>query len=255
MKKRYMRFISIVFMMFCYFNKTISVSAIGDDTDATENCIMGKCSKEQKEALILAIILISTAVLIFIIKYIWLSSKEKRKINKILSKSNIDKKTFLNQAFQMFCDVQVSWMDFDYNRLKVLLSDELYNTYTALLESLKSKKQKNIVGDFELIGIRLIDMNEDKNVYIAKVQLEVKSIDYIENIETNEMVKGKDKRKTKCVYMLTFIKRREDIEKNICQKCGNPVNNNTGICDYCKSRFVNETYDWVLSNKQIIMKR
>ena len=46
-------------------------------------------------------------------------------------------------------------MEFDYNKLKEILSDELYNPYEVDLEVLKTKNQKNIMKDFELFESKL----------------------------------------------------------------------------------------------------
>ena len=38
--------------------------------------------------------------------------------------------------------------------------------------------------------------------------------------------------------------------------CGAPVEgNSTGICEYCKSKLVNDNYDWVMSKKEKISER
>lgn len=57
----------------------------------------------------------------------------------------------------MFIHIEESFMNFDYDRLRVLLTDELYNMYYNWLESLKLKDERKIMSDFTIRGIELVD--------------------------------------------------------------------------------------------------
>lgn len=81
-------------------------------------------------------------------------------------------------------------MEFDYDKLKELLTDELYNTYEMDLEVLKTKNPKNIMKDFELVNIKMISLEESNDIYIAKVIMEVKFIDYVENKDSHIILRG-----------------------------------------------------------------
>ena len=170
---------------------------------------------------------------------------------------NFDIEEFNFKAYQMFYDVQMAWMEFDYDKLKELLTDELYNTYYMQLETLKIKNQKNTMKDFELIDSKLVDLKEENDKYIAQVVLNVKFFDYIENINTNRVLRGTSRTKVDNTYILTFIKtKKESNNENICPQCGSSVKgNSTGICKYCKSKLINQTYDWVMAKKEIIKQK
>lgn len=64
--------------------------------------------------------------------------------DKLKEISNFDKEQFLNQCLENFIKLQKAWSDFDYNEMRMLLSDEIYNNYVSLLTTLSLKKQKNI---------------------------------------------------------------------------------------------------------------
>ena len=56
--------------------------------------------------------------------------------------------------------------------------------------------------------------------------------------------------------MLTFERTKIETEENICPQCGAPVDgNSTGICEYCKSKLINDNYDWVMSKKEKISQK
>ena len=174
------------------------------------------------------------------------------KANKVIP--NFDIEEFNFKAYQIFYDVQMAWMNFDYDKLKELLTDELYNNYVMQLDALKLKNHKNTMKGFELIDSYIIDLKEENGKYIAKVYLNVSFYDYIENSNTGVILRGASNRKINNTYILTYIRTKEEnSEINICPRCGAPVEgNSTGICEYCKSKLINETHGWIMSEKQKI---
>ena len=186
--------------------------------------------------------------------------KEKRikelesKINSIMP--TLDIVEIEESTYKIFYEVQIGWMNFDYDKLKELLSDELYNTYVMDLDVIKLKNQKNVMKDFELVYCELIDIKEENNNYIIKVQLEVKFYDYIEDISSHKVLRGTSKRKLDNTYILTFERTKCETKHSICPQCGAPVEGNaTGICEFCKSKLVNDNYNWVMSKKEKIDQR
>jgi len=177
------------------------------------------------------------------------------KANSIITDFNIEDFNF--KAYQIFYDVQMAWMDFDYDKLKELLTDELYNSYVMQLDALKVKNHKNTMKGFELINSCLFDLQEENGLYIAKVYLNVKFYDYVENEKTGMILRGTPNRKLNNIYKLTFIRTKEETNNiNECPRCGSTVQGNaTGVCEYCKSKLINKKYDWVLSKKEKINQR
>jgi len=169
---------------------------------------------------------------------------------KIIPGFNIEEFNF--KAYQMFYDTQIAWMNFDYDKLKSLLTDELYNTYVMDLESLKLKNQKNTMKEFKLINSCIFDLKEENEIFIAKVFLNVEFYDYIENVGTGNILRGSDRIKVNNAYVLTLTKlKNESNNMNYCPRCGAPIEaNSSGICEYCKSKLVNQNFDWVISKKE-----
>ena len=175
--------------------------------------------------------------------------------NKIIPNFNIQEFNFY--AYQLFYDTQIAWMNFDYDKLKELLTDELYNSYVMQLDTLKIKNHKNTMKEFELINSHIFDLKEENDIYIAKVYLNVKFYDYIENVNTGMILRGTTNRKLNNIYVLTLIKSKELTKNmNICPSCGaNVAGNSTGICEYCKSKLINKNYDWIISKKEKISQK
>lgn len=170
---------------------------------------------------------------------------------------NFDIEEFNFTAYQIFYDVQMAWMNFDYDKLKELLTDELYNNYVMQLDALKLKNHKNTMKGFELIESYIFSLKEENDRYIAEVCLNVRFIDYVENIKTGMILRGTPNRKLNNVYKLTFIRTKEETNNiNQCPQCGAPVEgNSTGVCEYCNSKLINDNYNWVMSKKEIVRQK
>ena len=71
------------------------------------------------------------------------------------------------------------------------------------------------------------------------------------------ILRGTPNRKLNNIYKLTFVRTKDESNNiNICPQCGAPVEgNSTGICEYCKSKLINNNYDWVMSKKEIVRQR
>ena len=167
---------------------------------------------------------------------------------------NFNKDVFLTQAYNNFIAVQNAWSEFDYNALRKLLSDELYNTYHSQLVALKAKKQKNLMSDFDEKNIDITDFKVDDNNISIKVSLTVSFFDYVVDKE-EKVVRGTKSFKLTNSYDLTFIstlKSQNSKKKKNCPSCGAPLDDTaSNACTYCNSTIVFENHDWVLSKKEI----
>jgi hypothetical protein len=165
-----------------------------------------------------------------------------------------NKKEFLNKANDVFINVQNAWSEFDYKKLRSLLTDELYNTYHTQLVALKAKKQKNIMSDFETknIDITNIDVKGDK--ISLTVALTISFYDYVVDKDDN-VTRGTKSYKLTNSYNLTFVSTLNEKEKNKernCPSCGAKLENaSSNVCPYCNSTVVFESHDWLLSKKEI----
>jgi hypothetical protein len=168
--------------------------------------------------------------------------------------AGFNKDEFLKLAFDNFVAVQNAWTEFNYDKLRSLLTDELYNTYHTQLVALKAKKQKNIMSDFETknIDITNIDVKGDK--ISLTVALTISFYDYVVDKDDN-VTRGTKSYKLTNSYNLTFVSTLNEKEKNKernCPSCGAKLENtSSNVCPYCHSNVVFENHDWILSKKEI----
>lgn len=155
------------------------------------------------------------------------------------------------KIFNIYKDIQVAWMNFDTDTIRKLTTDELYNMYKSQLETLKLKKQQNIMEDIELIDVKIIDIKEENKVITVDAYLNVKCYDYVIKENTKEVVRGKDNVKINIKYKVSFVKSAiNNNKKEKCPNCGAPVDIiSSAKCPYCDSTLVKNASDYVMSKK------
>ncbi len=162
------------------------------------------------------------------------------------------RESLVNKLYEKFVEVQKAWMDFDYDKLRELCTDELYNTYYSQLEALKVKNGKNIMDNFELIVGDIIGLTKDENLITVTMLLKVRFHDFVINNKTKKVIKGRDDVMMENTYNLVFVKASEEVD-DTCPNCGAKLKNTTsGKCEYCGSDIVINPKDFVLTKKNII---
>ena len=169
--------------------------------------------------------------------------------NDILEKYGIDDKEKLKQdLYNKYVDIQESWMNFDYDKLRTLLSDSLFNMYKQQLEALKLKDEKNMMHDFEYIDSKIYDISEKNNTLTLKVYLNVKMYDYVVD-RYNNVVKGNKNKKIDIHYEIVFEK---SLSKSVdtCPNCGGKITDyESNKCPHCKAIIINNSKEFVMSKK------
>ena len=159
-------------------------------------------------------------------------------------------------AYNKFIDIQNAWMEFEYDKLRELCTDELYNSYVAQLDVLKLKNGKNIMSNFVVNGTRIIDVIEEDDKVTVKVFMNVSFFDYVINTTNNQVTRGNKNVKVINNYIMTFVRSKNVSSQMItCPNCG--ASNQlvtSGKCEYCGSTLVADANDFVLSKKTNVNK-
>ena len=162
---------------------------------------------------------------------------------------DFDEDKFKEKAYELYQEIQVAWMNFDKDSIRKCVTDELYNTYSAQLSTLKIKNQKNIMKDFKLLNSSIIGMEIKEKMVSLTIKMKVECYDYVVDKE-GKTLRGNDKQKVIYEYTMTFNKGVSD-RPNKCPNCNAPLDNvNSSKCPYCDSNIINEGYDWVLAKKE-----
>ena len=156
-----------------------------------------------------------------------------------------------HMAFENFVAIQNAWMEFDYDKLRELCTDELYNTYTSQLDTLKIKNGKNIMSDFDQEEIKIVGINKQNKLVTVEVYLRVTFYDYVINQKSKEVIRGTKDRKLTNNYEMQFVRKQDNSKKKTkCPNCGAEIDTVTSTkCEYCGSTIVVDANEFVLSKK------
>ena len=210
-------------------------------------------------------IIILIIIIIFVIvadreykKTIKKVNEEQKKIVEDIKKyiPDYDEETYKNKFYNIYVNIQEAWMNFDYDVLKNLTTDELYNMYSMQLDTLKTKNQQNIMSDFKLVGFRLENVTNDNGILNIETRMTVLMYDYLIDTNTKKIVRGTKKQKLYIQYMITFVKSNSNNIEIKCPNCGTKLDITTsGKCPYCNSEVVVAPNDFVMSKKENIGQR
>ena len=170
------------------------------------------------------------------------------KNNEILKSMGIDPEELKEELYQNFIDIQLAWMNFDYDKLQELCSDELYNSYKKELEVLMFKNDQNIMNSFHLKEISIENVIEQKDYLEISIYLDITFKDYVIDRSTRKVIQGNKWNKIHNEYHLEF-KKNKNVLSN-CPTCGSKLENYTNNCSCCGSIIPNNHRNFVLFIKE-----
>lgn len=166
----------------------------------------------------------------------------------ILSKE--EEKELIDILYNNYIEIQNAWMNFDYDKLKELCTDELYNMYLSQLNILKYDNRQNIMDDFGLLRSKIISYIDVNNSNLIRVYMKVTLRDYIVDIKTGEVVDGNKHKYIVNNYYMEFIKNNNFNQKK-CPGCGASLTDvSKGKCPYCRHIITNVSDKYLLCKKK-----
>ena len=169
---------------------------------------------------------------------------------------SFDANKFLLNGYGIFVRIEEAWMNFDLEKVRDCITDEMFNMYESQLTSMEMNGEQNIMKDFRLLNRAITQASKQNNMLQVKARYTVEFYDYIINRNTKAVVRGNSNRKIRMVYEFTFIKDIENKKLDKCPNCGAEINiNSAGICKYCNSKLVDDSKDWVMSKKVSLLQQ
>lgn len=172
------------------------------------------------------------------------------------------KDTYAMAVYELYRDIIDGVQKENYEFLRDVLSDEIYNNYLMGIKLSKDRQVKNVVADMKPTFSKLISLIVKDGTEVAKVWLRVSYIEYALDMtplteEQKKVVRGdrvvggsKTKRLEK-EYILTLVKTHTPKESVACPSCGyvtHVILRNH--CIRCGANIVNRKYHWVLIGKE-----
>lgn len=136
--------------------------------------------------------------------------------------------------------------NFDYDKIHLLCSNELYKTYKTELEELEKNKCQNIISKIHPTTTRVAQVYKENDRIMVKYFLTASFSNYVINTETGEVIKGDKDQNKYYNYELYFMYAITSRTRN-CPNCGSEIKTDDEKCHYCQA-FINDSYeDFVLT--------
>ena len=163
-----------------------------------------------------------------------------------------------------FIKLQNAWTERDWEKVRVLESDKLFEQHKAQLQGYIDNNQINVIERIMVNEAHLYNFTQVQGKDTLTIDLKTRMADYIIDASTKKVIRGDKFKETYHIYRLTFVKTEktkategEEIDKKEdkatkttnCPNCGAPTEiTSTGRCPYCHSVITTKEYDWVLDN-------
>lgn len=166
---------------------------------------------------------------------------------------------FLAWVKNLFVKLQTAWSERNFEEIRVLESEDLFEQHSRQLKGYISRKQINKMERICVNFAELVTFAQDNEKDILVVALNSSMLDYIVDEASGRVLKGsKDNRLTN-TYKLTFIRKKGNITEEgtdklkttNCPNCGAPTTiTSSGKCEFCGSVITIGAHDWVLADME-----
>lgn len=166
---------------------------------------------------------------------------------------------FLSWAKTSFIKLQTAWTERDWETIRPIESESLFEQHSRQLKGYVDRKQINKMDRISVNYAELVSYDTDNEKDILVVALNSSMNDYIIDETTGNVVKGDKDRRITNTYKLTFIRKKgvltsegtDKVNTTNCPNCGAPTNiTSSGKCEYCGAVITTGEHDWVLNGME-----
>ena len=132
--------------------------------------------------------------------------------------NTLDKEKLMSDIFDIYKKVEVAKSKFNYDILKELLTDNLYQEELNKLKELKENKQKLVATNIKLQEVRILSIQKENGIDNINAYLHVSRYDYVIN-NKKEIIRGTDKTEYQIEYKITLEKSTDKYLKIKKKEC------------------------------------
>ncbi len=182
----------------------------------------------------------------------------------ILRDPNFSEAEFLENAGNLYLQMQNAWQQKDWEPMRMHLSDALYNQMGRQLDMLKKNGQTNCMERIAVLSKIITNYAHDDKNDVLTCYLQVRLVDYTVDDATQNVVSGSKTAEkflayewmfTRTAGMQTDKQSSATVQYN-CKSCGAPISvNHSAKCEYCGAVLTASEHDWVLTNIRGLWQR
>ena len=181
-------------------------------------------------------------------------ASEVRKVDKYFNDEQ-----FLASVKNLFVKLQTAWSARDWETIRPLESENLFEQHSRQLQGYIDRKQINKIERIAVNFAELVTFAQDNEKDILVVALNSSMNDYIVDEETGKILKGSKDYRVTNTYKLTFIRKKgivteegtDKLKTTNCPNCGAPTTiTSSGKCEFCGAVITIGAHDWVLGDME-----
>jgi len=156
---------------------------------------------------------------------------------------------FRRRVQQVAVELQDAWTARDWERVRPLETDGLFQMHRYWIDAYRKQKLTNIVADFRVTEIEIAKVTTDAFYEAITVRIHAQGRDHTLD-ESGKVVAGSKTQLRTWTEYWTFIRSRagHGETKVSCPNCGAKLAAGaTGVCEFCGGKLTRGSFDWVLS--------
>ena len=119
---------------------------------------------------------------------------------------DFDIEEFKSFAKTTFIKLQNAWTERDWEKVRILESDKLFELHKTQLQGYIDKNQINVIERIMVNEAHLYNFTQVKGMDTLTIDLKTRMADYIIDATTKTVLRGDPNRETYHIYRLTFVK-------------------------------------------------
>lgn len=181
--------------------------------------------------------------------------KEEDEINQDFPLINFPKdfneKDFLKNAFLLYKNIQINFMNFEYDELMTKLGIDIYNQFSKQMKSLESRNKQSVRVNINLDKIQTISFTQKKEYYESVINLSVLEDKYMKGVD-EEFRLTSARVRYESSYNITLVKRHKKKIIRKCYSCNEKIQGNPNKCPICNTMLLENTDNWIITDLKLI---
>ena len=181
--------------------------------------------------------------------------KEEKKVSSeeptINFPANFNEKKFLDEAFNLYKNVQEDFMNFKYDNLMMKLGIDMYDQFSKQMKKLETRNKQSVRTNIELDKIETISFNQYDGYNEAVINIVVLEDKYMKNKKEDFRITSAGVR-YESGYSLTLINRDKKKTVKKCSNCNEKISTNPTKCPKCKTMIVEATNTWIITELKLL---
>ena len=166
---------------------------------------------------------------------------------------------FLAKVKTLFVKLQNAWSERNWEEIRPLESEELFEQHSRQLKGYIDRKQINKMERICVNFAELVSFSQDNEKDVLVVALNSSMLDYIVDEETGNVLKGSKQNRITNTYKMIFTRKKgiltkegtDKVKTTNCPNCGAPTTvTSSGKCEFCNAVITIGAHDWVLGDME-----